>query len=280
MSEVRRTEPEGMAIPLQNVLLIAEEPRKYKVHLATWNKQHHPLDVFVRSWDEWVGWNRYRKNRDEFNRPYVIGLIDFYPERSTWLFGGIFRIEIRTESGYEISLTDQSRPYIGRLKIRFSRPGRVKAVKLEAYLGAMSVAELLVERFTGRPFPGHENINHSFAELEAIFRNERADWRGALSSVKGVYLLSDVATGGQYVGAAYGRGGVWSRWRSYVDTAHGGNEGLQDLIRERGKDYARRNFRLALLDTASMQSENEVLLARERHWKEVLLPRKYGFNRN
>lgn len=280
MSKELGFEPESMVIPVQNVLEIAEAPNKYKVHLASWNKQDQPLDVFVRSWDEWEGWNRYRKGRDEFNRPYVIGLIDFYPERNTWLFGGIFSIDVRRKSGYEISLTDQSRAYVGRLKIRFSRPGRVKAVKLENYLGEMSVGEVLSERFTGRPFPGHENINHSFAELEAIFQNERADWRGALSSVKGVYLLSDVSTGGQYVGAAYGRGGIWSRWRSYIDTAHGGNEGLHDLIQARGQKYARRNFGLALLDTASMLTDDEVILARERHWKEVLLPRRYGFNRN
>ena len=273
-------EHKEVSIPLQNVLEIAEAPNRYKVHLASWNKKHQPLDVFVRSWNEWEGWNRYRKGRDDFNRPYVLGLIDFYPERNRWLFGGIFSVDARNNSQYEISLTDQSRAYIGRLKVSFVRPGRVKAVKFEKYLPEMSVAEILPERFTGRPFPGHEKINHSFAELEAIFGNERADWRGALSSVKGVYLLSDIATGGQYVGAAYGRGGIWARWRAYVDTAHGGNEGLQELIRSRGKEYARRNFRLTLLDTTSMLTDDAVVLAREQHWKQVLLPRKYGYNRN
>ena len=71
--------------------------------------------------------------------------------------------------------------------------------------------EILRERYSGRSFPGYEDIDLSFEELETLTKNERLDWKGAPESVKGIYLIADTITGKRYVGSAYGDFGIWSR---------------------------------------------------------------------
>ena len=46
---------------------------------------------------------------------------------------------------------------------------------------------------------------------------------------KGVYLITDTSNGKMYVGSAYGENMILGRWKSYVKTGHGGNEGLKGL---------------------------------------------------
>ena len=82
----------------------------------------------------------------------------------------------------------------------------------------MVVSELLREPYPGEQFPGYENINHDFSLLEAVFRSNRPDWKAALESVKGVYLIVDKSNGKKYVGSAYGAFGLWRRWGCYIDT--------------------------------------------------------------
>ena len=72
-----------MTIPLSKILEI-EQPTEYKVHLACWNGEDQPLDVFVRDKSEWDGWNSWRSGKNEFNRRYILSLIDFYPEPGFW----------------------------------------------------------------------------------------------------------------------------------------------------------------------------------------------------
>ena len=113
-----------MSIFLLQLYPIAQ-PEQYKLHLASWNGSHQPLDVFVRSRPEWDGWNKWRASRDDFNRPLIFSLIDFYPEKDRWLFGGVYRVlsrkRINHSPSYEIELIDESRPFIGRMKISLKR---------------------------------------------------------------------------------------------------------------------------------------------------------------
>jgi hypothetical protein len=80
-----------MTILLKEVLPLSDT-HDYKVHFAKWNKQHQPLDVFIKSREEWQGWQEYRPAHDDFNRPLIFSLASFYHEPQTWLFGGIFRV--------------------------------------------------------------------------------------------------------------------------------------------------------------------------------------------
>jgi len=273
-----------MSIQLEGCLHLAS-PAEYKLHLASWNGREHPLDVFVRDRAEWDGWNRWRSGRDDFNRPRVLSLLDFYSEPEAWLFGGVFHVSGRrsvpNDYSYEVERDQVTEPYVGRLKVRFRRPGRGRSLRLERYLGQMFVSEILPEPYAGERFPGYENINHAFRQLEPIFRSQRPDWKAALENVKGVYLIADRSNGRHYVGAAYGSSGVWARWSSYIETGHGGTDELSSLIRRKGLEYARENFQVSLLEYRPMKADDQVIIERESFWKNAVLSRApWGYNKN
>ncbi len=266
-------------------LITIENPEHFKVHLATWNGEVNPLDVFIRDREEWKDWNSWRSSKDDFNRQFILSLIDYYPNPGTWLFGGVFEVIARGGEShahsYDVKLDEIGAELIGRLKIRFQRPGRIKSLKLENYVEQLQIAELLSETYTGEPFPGYEGINHDFSYLESIFRANRPDWRAALLNVKGVYVIFDKSNGKKYVGSAYGGAGIWSRWATYIGTGHGHNDELTSLIDEHGKEYAQKNFRFCLLEYRPAKTDDRVIIERESFWKVALLSRgAFGYNGN
>lgn len=271
-------------IPVSKLIDI-NNPGEFKFHAARWNGESRPLDVYVRDKKEWFGWNTWRNDKDEFSRRYIFSLIDFYPENNTWLFGGIYEVVKRNNvpqsHSYEIKeLTDYS-AYVGRLKIKLEKPSRGRAFYLEHHFDNMMVSEILKQPYSGEIFPGYENINHDFDLLIPIFKNENKDWKAALSNIKGVYVITDKSNGKNYIGSAYGDSGIWSRWSCYIGTGHGWNDELTKLIKERGYDYARDNFKLALLEYRSLKVDDKVIIDRESYWKEVFLSRgKFGYNKN
>lgn len=269
-----------MAIMLNNIFPITNLT-DYKVHFAKWNEENQPLDVFTKDRQEWQGWQEYRPGRDDFNRPMIFALASFYHEPLTWLFGGIFRVLARHEDRYEVELTDIGAGFIGRLKLRSPYNARTVRVNMEDQYGNFEVVEILREPYTGRAFPGYEDIHLSFEEIETIVRNSRPDWMASLESVKGIYLITDTKTGKRYVGSAYGEGGIWSRWCSYVSTGHGGNEELLALVTTPDLAYCRANFRFALLEHRSFRVDDKTIIEREGFWKKLLLTRgEQGLNRN
>lgn len=256
-------------------------PENYKIHFARWNKEAQPLEVWVRNKREWQAWQEYRPTRDEFNRPLIFSLIRFYHEPDTWLFGGVFRILNRHAHHYEVELTNDGEGFIGRLKLHSPYRERAPRVRFENHYSQFDVQEILREPYTGRAFPGFEAIHLSFEELEALVRNSRSDWRAALSSVKGIYLISDAKTGKRYVGSAYGDQGIWSRWCTYVETGHGGNVELRALVNDPTLEYCRKAFQFALLECRPATTPDSILLEREAFWKRILGTRgEQGLNRN
>lgn len=273
-----------MSIKLNGIIPIINQ-KNYKLHLACWNKESNPLDVFVKSWKEWENWNAWRGNINDFNREYIFSLIDFYHEPETWLFGGIFRVLSRGKNNhshsYKVELVKDTESYIGRLKFRLKRPARIRSVKLEKYYDNIVVSELLKEKYTGEEFCGYENINHNFYSIESIYKTNRLDWKVALVNVKGVYLITDKSNGKRYVGSAYGDSGIWSRWSCYIGTGHGWNDELIKIINKKGIEYARRNFIFAILEYRSMKTDDKIIIERENYWKKVLLSRgEFGYNKN
>ncbi len=269
-----------MTIRLADIWPIAT-PRDYKIHFARWNTQNQPLEVWVRSRAEWQGWQEYRPARDDFNRPKIFAVMQFYHQPDTWLFGGIFQVLARHPDRYEVVLTNEGAGFIGRLKLGSPYRSRGTRVNLENHLADLTVEEILREPYSGRGFPGFEDIDLAFEELEALVLKGRPDWKAALESVKGVYLITDVKTGKRYVGSAYGEHGIWSRWCSYVASGHGGNVELRALATDTSPDYMRTAFRFALLEHRPTRTPDEVILAREVFWKRVLLTRGGdGLNRN
>lgn len=210
-------------IMLEDLWTLERELEDYKVHFGRWNGNHEPLDAWVRSREEWVAWQEYRPGSNQFNRPRILSLMHFYHEQDTWLFGGIFVVKERLPDRYAVALTSELKPYIGRLKIVCHYRDRQTRPRLETVLGRMDVKEILPRQYSGRHFPGYEDIDVSFEELETLVRQGRSDWQAPLASIKGVYLITDTHTHTRYVGSACGEEGVWGRWRAYIETGHGGN---------------------------------------------------------
>lgn len=122
-------------------------------------------------------------------------------------------------------------------------------------------------------FSDYLDIILTFPELCDIVRSNYKEWRIALSSVKGVYLITDISTGKLYVGSAYGDGGIWGRWCDYVSTAgHGGNKLLIELT-QTDPDYAINNFRFSILMLLP-----KTITPQEAIQKETLFKRKLGSN--
>ena len=273
-----------MNIQLSQILPVAH-PEEFKLHLACWNGSEQPLDIFVQNREKWDGWNSWRGGRDDFSREFIFSLIDFYPEKDSWLFGGAYRVlsrkKVKNAPGYTIKLLDESQPFIGRLKISLKRPSRAKSFYFENHYKDLVVSEILPTPYTGEGFCGYEDIDIGFPMLENLFSVQRSDWKGALESVKGVYLVTDTSNGKRYVGSAYGDGGIWSRWANYIETGHGNNRELIKQIKSSGIEYARKYFRFALLEQRAMNTADNVVIEREQYWKRILLSRgDYGYNKN
>lgn len=123
------------------------------------------------------------------------------------------------------------------------------------------------------PFPGFDRLVLDYAQLQAVMREHRyGAWRTALSSVIGVYLITDTRDGRQYVGKADGEENIRQRWHTYATNGHGGNRDL------RGLDPL--TFRYSLLRVFDPATPTREIDAAESHFKTALDTRRHGLNGN
>lgn len=123
------------------------------------------------------------------------------------------------------------------------------------------------------PFPGFDRLILSHAQLQAVMREHRyASWRTALSSVVGIYLITDTRDGRHYVGKADGAESIRQRWNAYATNGHGGNVEL------RGLDAT--SFQFSLLRVFDPATPMRDIDAAESHFKQALDSRRHGLNRN
>jgi hypothetical protein len=89
---------------------------------------------------------------------------------------------------------------------------------------ATSMAVVEISDPSSVPFPGFDSLLVSYDELQAVITDDRyGQWRTALSSVQGIYLIADTTTGKLYVGKADGAERFLGRWGEYARNGHGGN---------------------------------------------------------
>lgn len=263
---------------------------KYKLHLAAYNGKEHPLDVFNDNFEEWMYWNEWRDGKDDFPREYIFSLIPIKYKVDKYLFGGIFKIIERyndwekTKQGYKIELVEEYMPYIGRVEVDFHRYTglRGRAFKLENFIENMTISQIYERVYDGIEFPGYDSICIDFTELCNIITNNKQDWKVALQNQKGIYVIVDKRNGKKYVGSAYGEGGIWARWQTYVQSnGHGNNDELYELITKYGHNYAKENFIFSVIELMSMSTDSDYIIQRENHWKNVLQTKgKFGYNKN
>lgn len=123
------------------------------------------------------------------------------------------------------------------------------------------------------PFPGFDRLILEHAQLQAVMREHRyASWRTALSSVVGIYLITDTQDGRHYVGKADGEENIRQRWNAYATNGHGGNVELKGLDPS--------HFRFSLLRVFDPATPTRDIDIAESHFKEALDSRRHGLNRN
>ncbi len=120
-----------------------ERPADYKAHFAKWNGEHQPLEVLIRSDEEWQGWQEYFPGRNDFNRPLIFALARFYHEPDAWLFGGVYRVNGRLPDRYDVELTDIGASFIRRLKLKSTYGSRLVRVEFEKHYDQLEVIEIL-----------------------------------------------------------------------------------------------------------------------------------------
>jgi hypothetical protein len=282
-----------MAMKLEDIFPI-ENTGDYKIHFAKSGSggNSEPLEDWVKDKNDYQKkrLEKHGLSRDEFKRQYIFSLMRFYHEEDTWLFGGVFEVQKRHQNSkglcvYKVKRTSIGKGLIGRLRISYvHRDGFSPRVNMESHYSELKVKEILPEQYSGLTFPGFEDIDLSFSDLETVL--DKKDWKVALENIKGIYLVTDTKTNKRYVGSAYGEGGVWGRWKNYLKTGHGGNKMMKELVKnkktkDRKIEYFRRNFRFALLEHRSFKSDDKKIIERENYWKEILLTReKMGLNHN
>lgn len=123
------------------------------------------------------------------------------------------------------------------------------------------------------PFPGFDRLVLGYPQLQAVMREPRyASWRTALSAVIGIYLITDMSDGRQYVGKADGAESIRQRWNAYASSGHGGNKELRKLDSS--------TFQFSLLRVFDPGTPTREIDASEGHFKTALGTRKHGLNRN
>lgn len=123
------------------------------------------------------------------------------------------------------------------------------------------------------------DVTHIIASF--LINRHLNDWFNALNSQKGVYVITDTATGKLYVGSATAdKGMLLKRWTDYVKTLHGGDVELRKLVDEKGEDYVREYFQYTLLENYNQREPDEKILSREKWWKDALTSREFGYNDN
>lgn len=253
----------------------------FKIHCAT-GSNPTPLEAFLdgmfKQWQEY-------QNQKNFQCDHILSLIHL--GNSRWLFAGVYRVDgvtLRTKgkkSWYQYRTTeiDGLGHLTGRAIIHFEKNFRASYLRGPKFTDQLVVAAICDRRMSIGDFPGYNSIRLSFRLLKTVIQENNPSWRAALSSVAGVYLVTDTTSGQLYVGSAYGGKGIWQRWAVYTKNGHGGNAELRELLQLKGSDHAAA-FQFSILEVCDLNASDDHVIARETHWKNVLCSRTFGLNKN
>ncbi len=257
------------------------DPNQTKVHLAAHNGTENPLDVYRSG--RFQTWQA-GQSKKNFERRYVVSLIEL-PEAHHWMFAGAYTSEgcgnPNRDGWYTYRLREkrQCKELDGKLVALFERPGRQSYLNAEKWIDQITLSYIRAEPLTIPEFPGFKRLHIRKGLLDTVVRQNHGPWLAALSSVAGVYLITDPKSGKFYVGSATGQGGIWQRWAHYAKSGHGGNRELKVLLASKGAGNAG-ELEFSILEIADTHTSLEEIKERESHWKRVLLTRIHGLNAN
>lgn len=168
---------------------------------------------------------------------------------------------------YTLLLDDRLSSYRDKVAIEWGAAARVWVQR--AATQPKFVIEI-AEQFEPR-FPSFREFVRPIDEIPTLPHG----WQQVLRSVKGVYLLVDLDSGAQYVGSAKGADSLFGRWMSYVDGGHGGDLGLKAAAKK-----GRRRYQVSVLEVVDDNTPDATIEQIESWWKNKLLSRGFGLNRN
>ena len=272
----------------QLIPFLNENKKEIKLHCAIGNTKNggsklEPLFEFSKGkFKEWQDgqWNK------NFEKNYILSLI--YINKNEWLFAGIWQsldvkqekhISGRTLFKYKTKLLDNGKELIGKLVVSFEKDFRASYLLLEKHIDNLLLCEIRKNEYKFEPFPGFSDVHITFDLLKEIIGNNEPSWQSALSSVKGIYLITDKSNGKLYVGSAYGENAFWQRWSAYMENGHDGNKKLKAIIAKNGIKHCE-NFTFSILEICNINTVDDVIINKESFWKERLLTREYGYNDN
>ena len=175
---------------------------------------------------------------------------------------------------YELEHIDLLKEYEGRLLIEWGNSALAWAQKA-------TIEKPIVAIQDKRAFSGYENFVLTYDELKEIVKDPTAyeSWHTALSSVNAIYLIVDRENGRQYVGSAYGKDGLLGRWAHYVDSLHGDNKLMKELLCNYPQRY--KYFQFSILQLLPKTATPDDVIHTETLWKKKLLTYEpLGMNAN
>jgi hypothetical protein len=229
-------------------------------------------------WDLWAlrkngKFGRYqnRQGWDVFGRAHYV--ISFIAERNKYAkFVGVWGVISKHKKTKGFRYKTKELPGFGelegRLIVRWGEGTRSWAQWLHRE-GNKDIVELLPSNYV-MDFPGYYNFTLSYDQLATMVNNpdSNREWQRMLSSVSGVYVLLDQRSGKQYLGSAYGGGGIWARWRSYVKSPFGGNILLRKLLANSPSRY--KSFQFSIVRVLEPGATKDEVIAQEALAKKKL----------
>lgn len=268
---------EAAGLHCSEVRLLRHQDRRYPGHASPyvmWRDDRRRFEAYQQT--------QSFANAAVLDAPYWASFVGL-PDRET-LFVGLYRVsnvaplpddrrhpvDGRLEAAgscnfYRLELSESLIEFSGRLLIDWGAGYRSWIQRADRRPKA--IVELRKE-FSEPEFPGFSSFLCRLSEIDAMPRG----WLSALSSTRGVYLLTCPRTREQYVGSAAGSVGFIGRWRDYALTGHGGNIAL------RSRDAS--DYQISILETVGSGATETDILQLEALWKTKLQSREMGLNRN
>lgn len=176
---------------------------------------------------------------------------------------------------FDLEHIDLLKDYEGRLMIDWGNSARMWHQK-----GTTEKPIVAIHADEKKVFSGFENLILTYDELKEIVENPTIyeAWHTALSSVNAIYLIVDRETGKQYVGSAYGKDGLLGRWSCYVNSLHGNNKLMKELICDHPERY--HYFQFSILQILPKTATDDEVIQTESLYKKKLLTIPFGMNDN
>ena len=256
-----------------------------KVKFNIFNGSENPIDIYKRDPDRinkrWLYW----RNKKRYFSVGQIAICLVKIREDYWLLTTVDTVDSELNITDGINYTgkpfNEYQGYYGRTIVKFHKNFQTQGVNYTKVKDQLEVCQILPDTFDDDDFLGYDKVKLSYSQLKSILDRNKKDWIAALGNQKAVYLITDLSNGKLYVGSATSDNRMLlQRWKNYVANGHGGNKELKAIVDTNGIKYVEDYFQYSILENYNSKIDDDVILARESWWKEILQTRKYGYNDN